>query len=227
MHARQLLPDSLSTLARRCRQETENFLAGRPSDERPCLEILRRAIVEKSARAWDYAAAQYRPQVRAWVGRSLASMALTATSIEIETLTDDALSRFWEYFDAALWARASNLRQVLAYLRSCAVSAVAQQGREQRKRALAVSLDMAHLPRAPDPAHRLDAAALWDLVARHCRDEADLLLARLVLTGALKPRRILEQYPHLFADIQDVYRRKRNLLERLQRDPILREQFGP
>ncbi len=53
-------------------------------------------------------------------------------------------------------------------------------------------------------------------------DEAERLVAHLCLVLDLKPREVYERHPDRFADVADVYRVKRNLLERLRRSPAIR-----
>ena len=53
-------------------------------------------------------------------------------------------------------------------------------------------------------------------------DQAERLVARLCLVLDLKPREVYERHPDRFADVADVYRVKRNLLERLRRSPAIR-----
>lgn len=218
-----ILPHALPALSSDCYRETAKYRAGQPNDERPCLELFRRAIVEDSTDAWAFLVGHYQPQVRTWVVRCLTYQACPA---DIEAVTHDALARFWRFFRLDSWLRMKGLSQILAYMHACARSAVAQAGRERQKHALETALDELG-PRSPTHVtDGLEADDLWALITRHCRDEADLFLARSVLAGDLKPREVLAHFPHLFQNIEDVYRRKRNLLERLQRDTILAEQYG-
>ncbi len=53
-------------------------------------------------------------------------------------------------------------------------------------------------------------------------DEAERLVAHLCLVLDLKPREVSARHPDRFADVADVYRVKRNLLERLRRSPAIR-----
>ena len=67
------------------------------------------------------------------------------------------------------------------------------------------------------------ADELWTAVEACCTDDRDRLIARLVLQAGLKPRHIAEQFPHRFSDVSEVYRIKRNLIDRLRRDPTVRD----
>jgi hypothetical protein len=48
------------------------------------------------------------------------------------------------------------------------------------------------------------------------------MLAECWLRREMKPGAIQQQYPELFGNVTEIYRAKRNLLERLQRDPTIR-----
>jgi hypothetical protein len=55
------------------------------------------------------------------------------------------------------------------------------------------------------------------------QNEAERLVAHESFALDLKPGEIFERYPLHFADTADVYRVKRNLLDRLRRNPRIRD----
>jgi hypothetical protein len=64
---------------------------------------------------------------------------------------------------------------------------------------------------------------LWSAVYGELQDDAERLVARLSLQLSMKPAEIQKLHPENFPTIGDVYRIKRNLLDRLRRSPRLRE----
>ena len=69
---------------------------------------------------------------------------------------------------------------------------------------------------------QLAASDLWQAIGRELVDDDERLIARLSFVLDLKPAEIHERHPNRFAAVADVYRIKRNLLERLRRsDAIL------
>ena len=54
----------------------------------------------------------------------------------------------------------------------------------------------------------------------HTIDER-LVLHSLCVTD-LPPRELLKEYPEVFPSVEDVYRVKRNVVERLRRSPLVR-----
>jgi hypothetical protein len=67
----------------------------------------------------------------------------------------------------------------------------------------------------------LAARELWAIVVDEVADETERLLVRLSFVEHLKPRQVQARYPDRFAGVGDVYRIKRNLLDRLRRCPRL------
>jgi hypothetical protein len=58
-------------LARRCRQESERYLAGRSHDETYCFELFRRAIFDHDQAAWQAIYAQYQTWSHTGVGSTV------------------------------------------------------------------------------------------------------------------------------------------------------------
>ena len=70
---------------------------------------------------------------------------------------------------------------------------------------------------------KLQAQDVWAALRACCNDERDYVVARLIFVSGIKPRDVARQHSSLFSDVAEVYRVKRNLLDRLRRHPILRE----
>ena len=60
------------------------------------------------------------------------------------------------------------------------------------------------------------------LVLPLLQDAAEEVVAYLSFTRELKPSEIFGRHPRLYASVADVYRIKRNLIERLRRSPQVR-----
>jgi hypothetical protein len=78
--------------------------------------------------------------------------------------------------------------------------------------------------RAPHNAERsvvgkLAGEQLWATIAAELQDEPERVVAYLSFTRDLKPSEIFDRNPSLYASVGDVYRIKRNLVERLRRNP--------
>lgn len=211
---------SPSQLAARCRNTQPDA-----SHEPFCFELFRRAIVEGSSLCWHYLHNQYYSLVRYWV-----FLRTPPDPDGIDDLTQEAFAAFWRFYTSDKLACADGLGHILSYLKSCAASAVAQAQRktargvkeaewDERVVDACVSIHSAEV----SALQQVNAQQLWAVVEACCNDERERLLARLTFLAGLKPRHIAERFPDLFTHVSEVYRVKRNLLDRLRRDPILRD----
>jgi DNA-directed RNA polymerase specialized sigma24 family protein len=209
---------SPSQLAARCRNTQPD-----DSHEPFCFELFRRAIAEGSSLCWHYLHNQYYSLVRYWVYRRGPPDPDTT-----DDLTQDALTAFWRSYTPDKVARARGLGDVLAYLKSCAASAVAQARREAKRRVLEAEWDeqvadacISTRSAEASALRQMNAQQLWAIVEARCNDERERIVACLVFKFNLKPGDIVERLPDLFPDVSVVYRVKRNLLARLRRDATL------
>jgi len=210
-------------LAQRCMEETQRFYHRQHSDDRYCLELFRRAIVERIASVWDSLVAQYRSQVESWVRRACPSY---ATAEDVDDLVADAIVRYWRNYNAAAFARATSLAEVLRYWQDCARCAVIDWQRRSRRHALFISLEESQFDFAlRTPARELEERSgnldvhrrLWQTVSACCQDATDALLVRRIFMEGDKPQAVFAANPTLFESQSDVYRRIRNLKDRLRR----------
>ncbi len=213
------LHSSPSQLAARCQASQPDA-----SHELFCLELFRRAITEDCSLCWHYLHSQYYPLVRFWINRFT-----QADQAAIDDLVQETLTVFLRAYTADKIVKASGLGSVLAYLKSCAVSCVLQARRIEQRRASESDWDEESIEaQSSTPSlestisEKFHSQAMWAAVAECCNDERDQLIARLMLVSDLKPRAITQQYPKLFATVDEVYRVKRNLIDRLRRHPVLR-----
>lgn len=193
------------------------------SHEAFCFELFRRAIAEDNSLCWNYLHRQYYPLVRFWINRFA-----PADQAAVDDLVQETLTTFLRAYTADKIAKAGGLSSVLAYLKSCAVSCVLQARRAEQRVALETDWDEESIEAqtsTPSPESTVSAEfnrqAIWAAVTDCCSDARDQLIARLVLVADLKPREIAQQYPQHFATVEEVYRVKRNLIDRLQRHPVL------
>jgi hypothetical protein len=58
----------------------------------------------------------------------------------------------------------------------------------------------------------------WQLLETRLKDERERRLVYGLFVLDLKPRQLLEEFNGLFRDVQEIYRLKENVMERLRRD---------
>jgi DNA-directed RNA polymerase specialized sigma24 family protein len=210
---------------------TEPQLATRCQNRQPdasheafCFELFRRAISEGCAVCWQYLHSQYYALVRAWLLR------YNLSNVEmVDDLAQDTFVTFIRFFTTAKLQQATSLGSILKYLKSCAATTVLQARRKAAHEAVWLEWEETVLDaqRHADSAEaqagqNLAAVEIWSAVEASCQDERERLLARLTLVAGIKPADLVKRYPQQFSDTAEVYRLKRNLVDRLRRHPTLR-----
>jgi hypothetical protein len=190
-------------------------------------ELFRRAVCAKDSVAWEELINRYRGLVLAWV-RQHASAA-TAHE-EDDYWVACTFERFWTAIGAERFGQFPTMGALMQYLKLCAHSAVMDDARTRRSVQLE-SLDALppmHCPAAQDAdpaadaARRLEGQELWASILRLITDESERLVIYLSFAHDLRPREIYERHPQRYASVTDVYRVKRNALDRLRRCSRLR-----
>jgi hypothetical protein len=218
-----LADSSINDLARRCAEETLRFVRGEPRDDRYCFELFARAIVRRDDGAWAAIVAQYRGIVLAYVGQHAAAATLRESE---DFWINRAFSRFWTAVGADRFGQFPDLPALLKYLKMCVHSVLMDELRARRN--AWTSLD--EMPESTPSLEsdeqsvigRLASEQLWAAILREMQDETEQIVARLSFGRGLKPAEIYEREPGRYADVADVYRIKRNIVERLRRNPEIR-----
>ncbi len=221
MEARSI---SLAKLIIACREETERFLRRELSRDAFCFEIFRRAICDRDQPAWDAVFAQYRGMVLAWVRRH----PVAATTREDDDYwVNRTFDRFWTAVGPERFGDFPGVSALLRYLKLCAHSVLLDEART-RAGAHTEALDdrVAERVETPDVADaaigQLAGGALWAVIVAEMQSEAERGVAYYCFVLDMKPREVQERHPQLYATVDDVYRIKRNVLDRLRRSARIR-----
>lgn len=216
---------SLSGIAHRCAKETELFFARMRHDPRACFELFRRAMAEGSQRAWDLVYVQYHALVTGWVQRHHSFL---ACGEEAGFLVNRAFEKMWSAMTPEKFSRFPDLKSVLRYLQMCAYSAVVDALRKAGPPSADVEAETLPVGGAPDgrpvddhaisQVHRRE---FWEAIVSRLNDDQERCVVYGSFVLGLKPRELLEEYPHTFDDVRAVYRVKENVLARLRRDEAL------
>jgi len=215
---------SLAELGRRCREETLRFLRGEPRDDAFCFEVFERAVVRREDDAWATIVAQYRGIVLAYIGQHSAAAMIREPD---DYWVNRAFQRFWSAVGPERFGQFPDLAALLKYLKLCVHSVLMDEIRARRA-GLVNSLDEIPetVPSSSNAEHsavgKLAGEQLWATIAAELQDEAEEVVAYLSFARGLKPSEIFGRHPHLYASVADVYRIKRNLVERLRRSPEVR-----
>ena len=211
--------------------------SGDGSHERYCIELFRGAIVDGRQECWSAVFENYRGLVQSWVVEFCREDDIRRSD-ELEDLMMAAFAAFWQGYTTEKLDKADGLGSVLRYLKSCVLTEVLQRRRQIRRRIREHHFD--DVTSAGQPADeaiqaysgqadavdqvvlgRQEANHLWMLVDSCCSDPREHVLARLSFVCDLTPAMIISLLPHEFEDVQEIYRLRRNLRNRLMRNPEL------
>ncbi|WP_338256918.1 hypothetical protein [Dictyobacter halimunensis] len=220
---------SINELARRCSEETNKFLKQNVSNERYCLELFRRAIINRDEGAWSYIYQQYAPLVLTWVTQHQSAAPILGQDGGAP-LVNAAFAKFAQALTPLKIANFESLAAILKYMKMCVHSVVADEVRVRQARQYEDTLDsIEHEPASDDPAEdvvsSLAAQHLWQIILEEVRGEDERILIYEAYVHGMKPGEISAQHPRHFASVDDVYRIKRNVLERLRRNRRLQALF--
>jgi len=215
----------LETLCAAVRAQEANFVRGEASDGAPGLELFRRAIAERDEAAWAAVISVYRDLLVGQAGRQLVRKLVDEDD---RFCVDRAFQRFWNATRPEAMQEFADLASVLKYLKMCLGCVLLDEARVRRRQPW-VSLDEVpeHAQASADAAaaavEQVARRELWQAINAELRDETERLLTRLSFVAGLTPREIQARYPDRFASVTDVYRLKRNVLDRLRRSPAIRQ----
>ena len=220
---------SINELARCCSEETTKFLKQNVSNDRYCLELFRRAITRRDDDAWICIYQQYSPLVLTWVNQHQSATPLLGQEGSAP-LVNAAFAKFSQALTPAKMDNFDSLAAVLKYLKMCVHSVVADEVRARQAHQYEEALELIeHEPATDDPADsvvsNLSAQGLWQVIQEELNGEDERVLIYLAYIHGMKPSEISSQNRRLFPTVDDVYRIKRNVLERLRRNRRLQTMF--
>jgi DNA-directed RNA polymerase specialized sigma24 family protein len=181
-------------------------------------DLFRRAIEQRDADAWADISRHYRGLLAAWANQSSTRNIIAEPP---EDIADQAFARAWAALSSARFTAFPHIASLLAYLRACVRATMIDQAREQAGQLRAVqSIVSTGVSAAPEQAvlEELNRTEIWRLIARMTSNPQEQVIVRESLVDALPPRAIQARHPDMFADVMQVYRVKRNLINRFQRN---------
>ncbi len=213
---------SINELARCCSEETNKFLKQSASNDRFCLEMFRRAIIKRDDGAWASIYQQYAPLVLTWVTQHQSATPLLGQDGSAP-LVNAAFAKFSQALTPAKMGNFNSLAAILKYLKMCVHSVVADEVRARQSRQYEETLEsIEHEPASDDPADdvvsNISAQDLWKIIQEELNSEDERVLIYLAYVQGMKPGEISSMHRRFFPSVDDVYRIKRNVLERLRRN---------
>jgi len=219
---------SMKELEYQCARENLKFRTEHCPDDRYGRELFRRAIAQRDESAWTCILSLYSPLVLSWISQyTQASPILRLNGPAL--LVNTAFAKFSHALTPAKWQNFNSLAALLKYLKFCAHSALLDEVRIQGVREPEDSLDgivYDELSVNGDPAlqviNDIGMEELWRVLQEELRGEDERVILHCALLDGVKPQEISRLHRNLFQSVNDVYRVKRNLVERLQRNKRLR-----
>jgi len=218
---------TLSGLRHRCAQESDRFFNRLAYDPAFCYELFRRAILERDEQAWTAVYSQYQRLVTHWVERNAT---FPTSGEEAQFFMNRAFEKMWLGITGEKFGTFEDLSSILRYLQMCVHSVMVDFVRQkEHKLKLEAVEELTHHPPARGTAVEDHIATnmarkeLWEWLQNQIKDDKEQTVVYGLFVLALKPREVLDLYPHTFTDIKEIYRAKENLLARLRRSEELKE----
>jgi DNA-directed RNA polymerase specialized sigma24 family protein len=206
---------SLECLAERSLQEMQKYRRHEGSNDIYCLEIIRRAVMLRDNTAWIVLQHHFNENIRQWLnGHAYREVALRYETEQ--TYIDDAFRRFWQAVsDQSLVF--STVAAALSYLRLCLHCAIMDTLRAFSRANIERLPDTGH-PDEPQVEDSYHEEELWETIRSILSGERELRVAYLHFHCNLKPREIIRFCPGEFKNEEEIYRLKRNIMERILRN---------
>jgi RNA polymerase sigma factor (sigma-70 family) len=212
-------------LADECADQTARFFSRTENDSGYCYELFRRAIVGRNDYAWERIYDIYQPLVASWVGRH---SGLGAAGEEVDYFVNCAFDKLWSAVKAEKFGQFQDLGSLLRYFQMCVHSVIVDYARSNQNRS--IDLDLLANLSSPDlpliekyVTDQLERRRLWEMIVKLTRDEKEIIILRFSFVYNLKPSQIYAAHPDQFENLEELYRIKRNLLNRLRRNQMLRQ----
>lgn len=206
---------SLQALAERSLLELHKFRRQELSDDRYSLELAHRALLEQDEAAWNIVYTQWQERVRSWF-RGHVNCAIALRYDEEQTYIDDTFKRFWQSLNGQP-LKFSSLANVLRYLHLCLNSVLIDTLRSYaRKKIQALpEPDSSDEQLVEDNYHESE---WWSIIESMLPDPRERRALYLLYHCGLKPKEIVLRCPGEFAHEYEIYRLRRNGLDRLKRN---------
>jgi DNA-directed RNA polymerase specialized sigma24 family protein len=213
------LPDqmSLSALENRCAIEINKYRRRESSNDLYCLEIFRRAMMHHDDLAWDLMHRCFSPFVRAWL-RNHPKHDLAMRFESEENYVAETFKRFWQATEHNAALEFRTLAAALQYLKASLNGAIMDTLRAySRQKEVPLPEPGSPYPEEPAAEDTDDGLELWESIQSLLPGGRELRAAFLLFHDGLKPREIIHYCPQEFSDVKEVYRLRRNIIERLVR----------
>jgi hypothetical protein len=205
---------TLTTLADLCIDEIARYRSNELANDRYCLELLRRAVVEQTDQAWSLFQQCMSGTIRAWM-QSHPNHEVHRDSEE--KLMARTFSHFW-YAVHDQHVEFTTLPVLMCYLRATLngilIDTRRSHWRLQREASLPGSACSEQLA-AEEP---VDAQKIWKVMESLLSDARERRIAYLLYFCGLKPMEIVIRCPKEFDDVKEIYHLRCTIVEKLRQN---------
>lgn len=216
----------VSELAEQCLLEINAYRRGEPSTDVNGVELLRRATMWDDQEAWASLQQCLTEVVRGWLRRH-PSREVAARLDSEENYVAQAFARFLQACTQSQQIEFRSFAAALQYLRASLNGALLDTLRAygRPKEIPRPVLGEAREPWAEDGSEDQE---LWEVIRSHLPNQREQRLTYLLFHCGLGPREIVRFCPEEFCSVEDIYRLRRNIVERLLRHAdTIRWQLDP
>jgi len=207
---------SVATLAERYSSETNTARVRDSHADQGNLELFQRALTQRNDEAWGLLVEHFQGLVMAWV-RNHSRRDLAYRYHNPEYYVALAFERFWQATTRNHSLAFTSLEAALSYLKASLNGAILDTLRSYARPEIPLP-EPGHLYpielTSEDYAYEYD---LWDAIKNLIPTPREQRVAYLLFHCGLKPREIVQFCPDEFADVREVHRLRRNIVERLLR----------
>jgi hypothetical protein len=204
---------SVPVLAAQCLREIDKYHRGESYTDAYGVELLRRATALGDQKAWAWVQHCFSEMVRGWLRRHPSRAAACRLESE-ENYVAQAFVRFWQGTTLTQYVEFNTLAAALQYMRA-SLNGVILDTLRAYARPREVSL--------PEPGElgelyvedMTDSSEIWEILQTMLSDGRERRLAYLLFHCGLKPREIMHFCPQEWSDVREIYRLRRNIIERL------------
>ncbi len=204
---------SLPQLAAQCLRELDHYRRGEPCTDAYGLELLHRATFQDNQEAWTWVQHCFGVMVRGWLRRHPQRKVACRLESE-ETYVAQTFERFWQATAFNQRVEFSTLAAALQYLRASLNGAILDMLRVYA-RPREVSLPGPGEPLVEDNTNNSE---VWESLHMILTNQREQRVAYLLFHCGLGPREIVRFCPQEWSDIQEIYRLRRAIMERVLRN---------
>lgn len=215
---------TITELTQYTRREIIQFLHKQPTGDTCACELFRRAIALRDEQAWTSIYELYHAVVGTWILRQVP----TLPGNDLAVLVNEVFAKFARSISPRKLRDFPSVRALLAYLKRCAGSVVADYRRSCLARAQEEPWESVMQEPLRDTfteavVDQIAAQEIWRIIESYVPGREERLILDAICVQGMTPRELRQHYPTIFPSVEDIYRIKRSVLERLRRTKALRE----